>query len=109
VNVINAYEETGVLFFHGFLSALQDFTRPFEEEFSIRSGCHTARTALEQVYTDFIFQVVHLPAQRRLRDAQLRCGPGEVQRFTYGHEVPEMSQFHFSTPSCLKSIAVQAM
>jgi hypothetical protein len=45
----------------------------------------------------------------RPHDAQLRCGPGEVQRFTDGHEVPQMPQFHFSTPSCLKSIVVQAM
>ena len=37
------------------------------------------------------------------------AGLGEVLRFTYGHEVTEMPQFHFSTPSCLKSIAVQAM
>jgi hypothetical protein len=29
-----------------------------------------------------------------LRDAQLRRGLGEVQRFTYGQEVSEMPQFH---------------
>jgi len=93
----------------GFIRAPENFTRFFEEEFSLRRDCYAARTALEQVHTDLIFQVLHLTTQRRLRDAQLRCGLGEVQRFTYGHEVTEMPQFHFSTSSCLKSIAVQAM
>jgi hypothetical protein len=43
---------------------------------------------------DFIFEVVDLPAQGRLRDVQLRRGARDIFRFSHGDKVTEMAEFH---------------
>jgi len=53
-------------------------------KFSFRRERHASRTTTQEVHADFILQILHLPAQRRLRDPKLRRGLREVQGFTHG-------------------------
>ena len=50
--------------------------------------------AFQQFHADLVFELLDLPAQRRLRDVQpLRC-PGEAALFCHGHEILEVSKIH---------------
>ncbi len=58
--------------------------------------------ALQQNHAQFIFQLLNLPAQRRLGDVQAFGGAGEVQRFTQHLEIAQMTQFHVGSFHTLK-------
>lgn len=48
----------------------------------------------EQGNTQFRFQVMDLPRQRRLRDVQTRRRPGDVLLFGHSHEISKVAEFH---------------
>ena len=58
--------------------------------------------ALQQNYAQFIFQLLNLPAQRRLGNVQAFGGAGEVQCFTQHLEIAQMTQFHGGSFHTLK-------
>ena len=49
---------------------------------------------LQQNHTQFLFQLLDLPAQRRLGDVQAFGGTGEVEGLPQHLEVAQMTQFH---------------
>ncbi len=56
----------------------------------------------QQDHTQFIFQLLDLPAQRRLGDVQANGGAGEVEGFTQHLEIAQMTQFHIGSFHTLK-------
>ena len=50
--------------------------------------------AVEQLHANFVFQLLNLPAQRRLGDVQPLSGPGEAALLRHGHEIFEVSKIH---------------
>jgi hypothetical protein len=60
----------------------------------LRRERHAARTAFQKVHTDFLLQILHLTAQRRLRYPKLGSRFGEVQCFTHRQKISQMPQFH---------------
>ncbi|MNZ90404.1 hypothetical protein D3C78_1093640 [compost metagenome] len=49
---------------------------------------------LKQHHAEFVFQLLDLPAQRRLGDVQAFGGAGEIQGLPQHLEIPQMTQFH---------------
>ncbi len=58
--------------------------------------------AFQQNHPQFIFQLLDLPAQRRLGDVQAFGGAGEVEGFTQHLEIAQMTQFHHGSFHTLK-------
>ena len=52
----------------------------------------------DQDKAQLIFKLLHLPAQRRLRDVQDLGGAREVSLARNGHEVAEMAKLHLIPP-----------
>ena len=48
----------------------------------------------EQLDAELVLELLHLPAERRLRDVQAGGGAPEVQLLGDGHEVTQMAQLH---------------
>jgi hypothetical protein len=80
--------------FHGFGGAFQHGFGFSQKGCSSFSQLYRALGAIKQFHAEFVFEVVDLPTQRRLGDAELLCRFGEVQNFSHGGEVSEVSQFH---------------
>src|SRR5258708_241843 len=59
---------------------------------------HWAAPALDQPDTELFLELLDLPAQRRLRDAQRLCRAGEVPLARNGREVTELPQFQAIPP-----------
>ncbi|HYY28020.1 MAG TPA: hypothetical protein VE860_08760, partial [Chthoniobacterales bacterium] len=49
----------------------------------------------KQGKTDFIFEVVYLAGDARLRDVKLQRRARDILLFRHSNEVTEMAQFHF--------------
>src|SRR5262245_57548050 len=64
------------------------------EGFARLGEAHKSRIAFHQRHTKFLFQVANLPTERRLRDTELRRRFREVQQFSDGNEIAEVSEFH---------------
>ena len=79
---------------HGFIGAFQKVARQVQKQSSLGGERDAARAALEQIHADFFLQILHLPAQRRLRNAQVRRRLREAQRFAHGEKISEMPEFH---------------
>jgi len=60
--------------------------------------------AVEQLDLDLFLELFDLLTERRLRDVETLRGPTEIQLFSDGNEVPQMTQFHADIPS-LQTIA----
>jgi len=73
---------------HGFIA------RQVQKQSSLGGERDAARAAFEQIHADFFLQILHLPAQSGLRNAQLRRRLREAQRFAHGEEISEMPEFH---------------
>jgi hypothetical protein len=54
---------------------------------------------LEQRKSNFVFEIAHLFAQRRLRDVQLYRGARHVFLLAHGDEVTQVPQLHLSEPN----------
>lgn len=52
----------------------------------------------QQGNAEFLLKFEDLPAERRLRYMQPRCGLGEMQFFRNSNEIPQMTQVHDDTP-----------
>ena len=57
---------------------------------------------LQQHHTQLIFQLLDLPAQRRLGDVQAFGGAGEVQGFPQHLEITQVAQFHTDSSHTLR-------
>jgi hypothetical protein len=55
---------------------------------------HAARVALEQLETEFLFQVGHPSGQRRLGHPQALRGAPEMKFLGDGEEVPQVADLH---------------
>ena len=70
-----------------------------EEYAAGRGQLDAARAAVQELHADFQFQIVNLPAQRRLRGMQpLLRGHGQAAFFRHGDEITEMPELHSHTP-----------
>src|SRR5260370_22747470 len=81
------------------------FIPGFWQRPQLSSAGTPAWTATQQIHADVLLQVLHLSAQRRLREPKLRSGFGELQRFTRRQKISQMSEFHSRVPLFRKSIA----
>ncbi|MNT73542.1 hypothetical protein D3C72_2122600 [compost metagenome] len=53
-------------------------TQPVQQLFAVGRQRHAAPVAVEQGAATFVFQLAHLPAERRLSNAEHRCRPGKA-------------------------------
>ena len=85
----------------GFVGGLggqgQDRTRPLVEDPARPRKLHPGAAPVEQRHLQFLFEVLHLTAQRGLGHPQARRRVGKVQFLSHCDEVTEVSQFHVST------------
>jgi hypothetical protein len=65
-----------------------------QETFSSGRQGQLPLAPVEQLRLQFIFQIVNLTAQRRLRYMQAFCGPTDVQSLGDSHKVSQMAQLH---------------
>ena len=77
-------------FFHRVFSSLQHRTRFGQKSFSRSSQLERFRAAFKKLKTDFVFEVVDLPAQAGLRDVQLQRGARNIFIFGHGDKIAEM-------------------
>lgn len=84
---------------------LQRVFQRFLEIFPLVGKHHALGHTLEQAHAQLVFQQLHLPAQRGLRDTQ--CARGSPQRALGGdpQEITQPSQFHHLT-LCRYSMAL---
>ncbi len=59
-------------------------------------------TALEQHHAQFVFQLLNLPAQRRLGDVQAFGSAGEVEGLAQNLEIAQVTQFHVASFNTFK-------
>ncbi len=90
----------GAGFFNRFIRPLQNRLRFGQKDFSRRRQPHGLGAAFQKREADFIFEVVDLPAQGRLRDVQFRRGARDIFRFSHGDEVTKMTEFHAAENNC---------
>ena len=57
-----------------------------------------AIAALKQFYTQYSFENLDLPAERRLRHVQSGSGAAEMQFLRHGHETAYLAQFEHAAP-----------
>ena len=72
-------------------------SRVREEAFPRGCEFETGFLAEKQFDTQLLFQIAHLPAHGRLRNAQASRSPAHIQFFRYGHEVAQVPEFHSRT------------
>src|SRR5205814_8637000 len=80
---------------YGFICLFQDAARVFEERFSRCTYFHSSGKTIEQFKTNLIFQILNLPGERRLSDAQTLGSPAKVLLLGGCHKISQMSQFHW--------------
>ena len=84
----------GLVFVGELLAQLADF---LQKKPSFRRENYATRTETQEVHANFILQVLHLSAQRRLRHPKLRSCLGKFQRFTNRQKVSQMEELHSPT------------
>jgi hypothetical protein len=103
--VTGANRGLGLAFVEELLTQLADF---LQKKPSFRRENYATRTETQEVHANFILQVLHVSAQRRLRHPKLRGCLGEFQHFTNRQKVSQMwSPLHSPTPLCRESMATQ--
>src|SRR5437016_10728028 len=80
---------------YGFICLFQDAARVFEERFSRCTYFHSSGKTIEQFKTNLIFQILNVPGERRLSDAQTLGSPAKVLLLGGRHKISQMSQFHW--------------
>src|SRR6266571_1032816 len=76
---------------YGFICLFQDAARVFEERFSRCTYFHSSGKTIEQFKTNLIFQILNLPGERRLSDAQTLGGPAKVLLLGGRHKISQIS------------------
>jgi hypothetical protein len=76
---------------------VKDSSRIHQKRFSGGADFHAAGKAVKQLETDLLFQILNLPGQRGLRDAQTFRGTSVMLLLCNVHKVSQMSQFHSDT------------
>ena len=84
----------GADFVSGALDIAQDAGRAVEQSLAGFGEADAAIDAGEQRGAEFFLQPLHLPRQRRLRDAQMRRGARDAAKLGDADEVAEAAQFH---------------
>src|SRR5712671_6493285 len=85
----------------------QQLAHFLQKKFPFRRERHASRTTTQQIHADFILQILHLAAQRRLRYPKLCRRPGETQCLTNRQKISQMPEFHCCVPLCRKGMAAQ--
>jgi hypothetical protein len=73
---------------------VEQLAAPAQETVSLARQTNPTPGALEEPNAELHLQVVDLPPQRRLGDAQSSGGSGEGARLGDGDEVPEVTELH---------------
>ena len=73
---------------------LQHRARMTQKSLAAFGRCDAAAGSVQQLRTEFFFQVADLKAQRRLRDMHLGGGLRDARALDDGHEILELSQLH---------------
>jgi hypothetical protein len=76
------------------LSVLEDGPGFRSEGFAGLGQSNKPRIPFQKRHPQFLFQITNLPAERWLRDTELRRRLREVQQFGDDHEIAEVSEFH---------------
>src|SRR5208282_2932050 len=79
---------------HDAIGLNEGAARLFQHDAARVGKLDAAARALEQLHPEFVFELADLLAERRLRHMQALRGAAEVQLFSDGDEVAEVSQFH---------------
>jgi len=90
----------GVRVLDELLSTRQQLAASQQQVFTGTGHAHPAARALEEPDAQLGLEVVNLPPQRGLRDAQSRGGSREGARLGDRDEIPEVTEIH-----CLQGIA----
>ena len=101
--VTGANRGLGLAFVEELLTQLADF---LQKKPSFRRENYATRTETQEVHANFMLQVLHLSAQRRLRHPKLRGCLGEFQRFT-NRQKSIADVVASPTPLCRESMATQ--
>ena len=92
--------QPGLLALADTAGAVADFVELFEQHIGVLIkkppglGQPQRAATLEQNHPQLIFQLLDLPAQRRLGDVQAFGGAGEVEGFPQYLEIAQVTQFH---------------
>jgi hypothetical protein len=78
----------------GALDFAQDTQGVFEQFVAGFSEAHATVGAREQAGAQFLFEPLHVPAQRRLGDAQMSGGARDAAEFGDPNKIAKASEFH---------------
>jgi hypothetical protein len=84
---------------HPALDLHEDLPRMFEKQSTGAGQPHPPSVAIEQLDLDLFLELLDLLAERRLRDVEPLCRTREIQLFSDGNEVPQVTQLHPDLPS----------
>jgi hypothetical protein len=74
----------------------QNVLRAFEQTLARRRKPYAALDAIKQQKAQFVLEMLDLPRQRRLRDAQIVAGFPKILPPCGLNEIAELAQIHFS-------------
>ena len=80
---------------------LEQFFRPFFQKHPRFGQRDLSRAAHEQLFSDLLFQVLHLLGKARLSDVQKARRTRDALLPRYGEKITKFPQFHFSTSIAL--------
>src|SRR5215813_3459018 len=72
----------------------------FEKQSTSARQPHPSFGALQQLNLDLFLQLLDLLTERGLRDVEALRGPPEIQFFSDGNEISQMTQLHAGVPPC---------
>jgi len=61
---------------------------------AFRRQLHAGRRADEELHAELVFELTDVAAERRLRDVEMPCSPGEAARLGDRRELAKMMQVH---------------
>src|SRR6185503_12331324 len=85
--------------FSRLIDLLKNPPRILHEAFAGRAYLHSTRHTVKEFETNLLFQILNLARKGGLSHAKSLCGSIVMLLLTNGHEVSQMSQFHFDTVS----------
>ena len=80
-----------------FIDLLKNAPRILQQTFARRANLHSTRQAVKEFEANLLFQILNLARKSRLGHAKPLRGPIVMLLLSNGHEVSQMSQFHFDT------------
>jgi hypothetical protein len=79
---------------HSLLSGLQGASRASEKSSPNFSQLDPPRIPFHELQVKFIFEILNLLAERRVRDMEPTSGSAEAKFLSHGHEVTQVTQLH---------------